>query len=65
MSEIQFYVDLAVTYFSILAIAILMLFLFLFMVLSHLRRVEQKLNFLIRNDQELYQAERKKYRFYK
>lgn len=65
MSELQFYFDLAMCYFFLLAIGFIVLFLLVVIVLSHCKRVEQKINFLIGDDYELYDRQKKLYRVYK
>ena len=65
MSELQFYLDLAMCYFFFLAIGFVLLLLLVVMVLSHCRRLEQKLNFLIGDDYEIYSKDKRLYRMYK
>ena len=65
ITDFDSFISIATGYLYISGIALFILFIMLINVISYCKRLEQKINFLMRDDMELYDKDKELYRFYK
>ncbi len=65
ITDFDSFINIATSYLYISGIVLFILFLMLINVMSYCKRLEQKINFLMRDNLELYDKDKEQYKFYK
>lgn len=65
MNNLEYYVQAGLIYLIVLAVVVFILLLMVFSILSAVRRIEQKVNYLLGDNLDDFEKNRKAYKIYR